>query len=125
MHRGVPDGTVIQPGDIGSAVSLAMRKEGGGHWLGGLYGDYFGRKFDPNDLGFLTRANQYQGRVEIEYREMERTGIALEAHGRLQYIQRLNLDGLDLGGSPGGTTRAASWGTLTNFWKYYATSTAP
>ncbi|HMJ50806.1 MAG TPA: DUF5916 domain-containing protein [Polyangiaceae bacterium] len=114
--RHVPDGTVIRERDIGTAVSLYARKEGGGHWLGGLYGDYWGRKFDVNDLGFLSRANQYQGRAEIEYREMNRTGIALEAHARLQYIQRSNLDGLDLGG----TARLASWGTLTNFWKYYA-----
>ena len=114
--RHVPDGTVIAPGEIGQAVSFSARKEGGGHWLGGLYGDYAGRKFDVNDLGFLSRANQYQGRAEIEYREMDRTGIALETHGRLQYLQRLNLDGVDLGG----TARLASWGTLTNFWKYYA-----
>jgi hypothetical protein len=114
--RHVPDGTVIDRGDIGQAMSLLMRKEGGGHWLGGLYGDYAGRKFDVNDLGFLSRANQYQGRAEIEYREMDRTGIALEAHARLQYIQRLNLSGVDLGG----TGRLATWGTLTNFWKFYA-----
>jgi hypothetical protein len=114
--RHVPDGTVIEPGDIGQAVSVSLRKEGGGHWLGGLYGDYASRPFDVNDLGFLNRANQYQGRAEIEYREMERKGIALETHGRLQYLQRLNLDGVDLGG----TARIASWGALTNFWKYYA-----
>ncbi|HMI85150.1 MAG TPA: DUF5916 domain-containing protein [Polyangiaceae bacterium] len=114
--RHVPDGTVIEGGDVGPAVSLYARKEGGGHWLGGLYGDYAGRKFDVNDLGFLTRANQYQARAEIEYREMNRTGMALEAHARLQYIQRLNLAGVDIGG----TGRFASWGTLTNFWKYYA-----
>ncbi|MET0595233.1 MAG: DUF5916 domain-containing protein, partial [Polyangiaceae bacterium] len=111
----VPDGTLIRPGDVGPAISLVARKEGGGHWLGGLYGDYWGRKFDVNDLGFLTRGNQYQGRAEVEYREMDRTAAFLESHVRLSYLQRLNLDGLDLAG----TARLASWGTLTNFWKYY------
>jgi hypothetical protein len=114
--RHVPDGNVIRSEDIGHAVSLSLRKEGGGHWLGGLHADYAGRKFDVNDLGFLTRANQYQGRAEVEYREMQRHGIALESHARLGYVQRMNLDGLDLGG----TSRLSSWGTLTNFWKFYA-----
>jgi hypothetical protein len=64
--RHVPDGTIIAPGDVGTAVSLSARKEGGGHWVGGLWGDYAGRRFDVNDLGFLNRANQYQGRAEKE-----------------------------------------------------------
>jgi hypothetical protein len=64
--RHVPDGTIIAPGDVGTAVSLSARKEGGGHWVGGLWGDYAGRRFDVNDLGFLNRANQYQGRGELD-----------------------------------------------------------
>jgi len=114
--RHVPDGNVIRPEDIGHAGFVSLRKEGGGHWLGTLQADYAGRKFDVNDLGFLTRANQYQGRAEVEYREMQRHGIALESHARLGYVQRMNLDGLDLGG----TTRFSAFGALANFWKYYA-----
>ena len=114
--RHVPDGNVIRSEDIGHAGFVSLRKEGGGHWLGTLQADYAGRKFDVNDLGFLTRANQYQGRAEVEYREMQRHGVALESHARLGYVQRMNLDGLDLGG----TTRFSAFGALANFWKYYA-----
>jgi len=114
--RQVPDGTVIRPGDVGPGLAASLAKEGGKHWVGDLKGEYKGKKFDPNDLGFQNRANQYLWHAAIEYRELEKQGVFLESHTRLNYQQRLNLDGLDLGGA----YHLNTWGKFSNFWNWFA-----
>jgi Domain of unknown function (DUF5916)/Carbohydrate family 9 binding domain-like len=113
--RHVPDGTTIQPGDVGTGVVGTVSKEGGKHWVGALNAEFNDRKLDVNDLGFDRRANNYRWRLDLEYRELEKWWVFLEAHARLEYFDRYNLDGRDLGG---GYQLNVS-GTLANYWKFF------
>ncbi len=114
--RHVPDGTTIQPGDLGAGAVGTVSKEGGKHWVGQLYGEYNDRKLDVNDMGFDRRANNYRWRLDLEYRELEKWWILLESHAKLEYYDRYNLDGRDLGG---GYQLNVS-GTLDNYWKFFS-----
>ncbi len=113
--RHVPDGTTIQPGDIGTGAVGTVSKEGGKHWVGALNAEFNDRKLDVNDLGFDRRANNYRWRLDLEYRELEKWWVFLEAHAKLEYFDRYNLDGRDLGG---GYQLNVS-GTLDNYWKFF------
>jgi hypothetical protein len=114
--RHVVDGTTIRSGDVGTALATALAKEGGAHWIGEVRGEYLGRRFDPNDLGFSPRSNLYRLRSAVEYRELERHGPFLEFHGRAEYFEKFNLDGLDIGGG----YHLASFGKLSSFWNYFS-----
>jgi Domain of unknown function (DUF5916)/Carbohydrate family 9 binding domain-like len=113
--RHVPDGTTIRPGDVGTGVVATVSKEGGKHWVGALNGEFNDRKLDVNDLGFDRRANNYRWRLDLEYRELEKWWVFLEAHAKFEYFDRYNLDGRDLGG---GYQLNVS-GTLDNYWKFF------
>ena len=114
--RAVPDGTIINPGDSGYGGYAYFGKEGGGHWVGGTELAYGGRKLDFNDMGFNRRANILLSGAWIEYRELDKWGPLLEFHLNPGAWANDNVDGLSLGRG----VNLGSWGTFTNFWKYYA-----
>ena len=113
--RHVPDGTVINPGDVGTGAVGTVSKEGGKHWVGALNAEYNDRKLDVNDMGFDRRANNYRWRLDLEYRELEKWWVLLESHAKFEYFDRFNLDGRDLGS---GYQMNVS-GKLTNFWSFF------
>jgi hypothetical protein len=113
--RGVPDGTVIQPGDFGPGLYTYLNKEGGAHWVGDLQFEYEGRKLDYTDLGYNQRSNDYRWRFDGEWRDLKPSGIFLERHARFEYFGRTNLDGLWLGS---GYQLNVS-GTFRNFWQFF------
>lgn len=113
--RAVPDGTVINPGDLGHSVFAYVNKEGGAHWVGDAQVEYEGRKLDYTDLGYNQRANDYRWSFDGEWRDMKPSGIFLERHARFEYFGRTNLDGLWLGS---GYQLNVS-GTFDNFWSFF------
>jgi hypothetical protein len=113
--RGVPDGTVIHPGDLGSGLFAYLNKEGGAHWVGDVQVEYEGRKLDYTDLGYNQRANDYRWRFDGEWRDMKPWHSMLERHARFEYFGRTNLDGLWLGS---GYQLNVS-GTFKNFWQFF------
>ena len=119
LHNGPPrvvrDGTVLRPGDAGAGIVGYVNKEGGKHWVGDINGEYNDRKLEVNDMGFDRRANNYRWRFDLEYRELEKWWSLLEAHAKLEYFGRYNIDGLDIGS---GYQLNVS-GKLTNFWTFF------
>ncbi len=113
--RVVPDGTLIQSGDIGPGLYTYLNKEGGKHYVGDVSLEYEGRKLDYTDLGYNQRSNDYRWRLDLEYRELERWWKMLESHARFEYFGRANIDGLDLGS---GYQFNVS-GKFTNFWSFF------
>ena len=113
--RGVPDGTVLHPGDLGPGLFTYLNKEGGEHWVGDVAFEYEGRKLDYTDLGFNQRANDYRWRFDGEWRDMKPWRAFLERHARFEYFGRTNLDGLWLGS---GYQLNVS-GTFKNFWQFF------
>lgn len=113
--RGVPDGTVIHPGDRGSGFFAYLNKEGGAHWVGDVAVEYEGRKLDYTDLGYNQRANDYRWRFDGEWRDMKPWRSLLERHARFEYFGRTTLDGLWLGS---GYQLNVS-GTFKNFWQFF------
>jgi hypothetical protein len=113
--RSVPDGTVIQPGDIGPGAYAYLNKEGGGHWVGDLQLEYEGAKLDYTDLGYNQRANDYRWRFDGEWRDMKPWWEMLERHVRFEYAGRTNLNGLSLGAF----YQLNLSGTFKNFWQFF------
>lgn len=114
--RNVPDGTVIQPRDVGTGAGGYFGKEGGEHWVGDVWGGYADRKLEINDVGFNQRGNSYWDGLDLEYRTLEPWWKLLETHTRLEYWDSGNMSGLNLGRGVQVTTA----GKLSNFWRYYA-----
>jgi hypothetical protein len=114
-ERIVPDGTVIQPGDLGYGVSAFANKDGGEHWVGNVNANVQTAKLDFNDVGYNQRANQYSGWATVEYRKMDPFGPFLEAHVFPNGGLTENIAGLNLGSA----FYLSSWGKLKNFWGYY------
>ncbi len=113
--RQVPDGTVINPGDVGPGLFAYLNKEGGEHWVGDAQVEYEGRKLDYNDLGFNQRANDYRWSLDAEWRDLKPWWSLLERHARFEYFGRTNLDGRWIGS---GYQLNVS-GTLKNFWQFF------
>jgi hypothetical protein len=113
--RYVPDGTVINSGDVGPGLYTYLNKEGGAHWVGDAQFEYEGRKLDYTDLGYNQRANDYRWRLDAEWRDMKPWSFMLERHLRFEYFGRTNLDGLWLGRAFQLNASAA----LNNFWWFY------
>jgi hypothetical protein len=109
--RTMPDGTVIESGDVDSTMRLYAAKEGG-QWLGSVELDRVGRRADFNDLGFLQRQNQLRVVSYVEVRTLTPWWQFAELSGHAFASYRDNLDGLDLlhGYYVGGEAR------LKNFW---------
>jgi hypothetical protein len=113
--RLVPDGTVIHPGEPGTGVQGYVSKQGGEHWVGDGYFEFNDRKLDINDLGYDRRANNWRWRLELEYRDLKKHWKLLETHTRVEYFQRVNLSGLDIGS--GYVINFA--GRTTSFWDFF------
>jgi hypothetical protein len=112
----VPDGTVLQSGDKGAAVSLHAAKEGGKSYVGAVDFEGYSRKVDYDDLGFQLRQNLLKEHAIFEYRVLEPHGPRLETHTWIEFTEQDNLDGLNL-------SRGISVDNYTkfkNFWGMYA-----
>jgi hypothetical protein len=114
-NRLVPDGTVIHPGDIGTAATAYVGKEGGEHWVGDVWGGYSDRKLDVNDMGYNPRANVIYDGADLEYRTIVPGWKVLETHTRLEYFDNQNTSTLPI--SRGVNVNTA--GKLDNFWRYF------
>lgn len=114
--RPVPDGTVIQPGDLGKGLFTYVAREGGSPWL--WYSDftYNDRKLDYNDLGFNRNANVLFGYANIEYRTLEPHWKTLETHTRVEAWGGDDIRGLNVARG----ADLVTFGKLSNFWRYYA-----
>jgi hypothetical protein len=113
--RSEADGTVINPGEIGTGAGGYLGKEGGEHWVGDIWGGYNDRKFEINDVGYNQRANVYWDGFDLEYRTLVPWRMLLETHTRLEYWDNGNMSGLGLG--RGAQVNTA--GKLDNFWRYF------
>jgi hypothetical protein len=113
--RSEPDGTIINPGDVGGSGGGYIGKEGGEHWVGDVWGGYSGRKVDINDVGYSERGNAYWDGFDLEYRTLVPWRMLLETHSRLEYWDNGNTNGLSLG--RGAQLNTA--GKLDSFWSYF------
>jgi hypothetical protein len=113
--RSQPDGTVNNPGDLGSGALVYLNKEGGTHWVGNAAISGSTRKLDYNDFGYMQRANTIAANAQVEYRELEPWSIFREAHVYAFEGSTLNDDGLLIGNGQS----LGSWGKLKNLWGYY------
>jgi len=112
--RLVPDGTVIRPGQVGTAATAYVGKEGGEHWVGDVWGGYADRKLDVNDLGFNPRGNVIYDGFDLEYRTLVPWWKLLETHTRLNYFDNQNTSTLPI--SRGVNVNTS--GKLDVFWQY-------
>jgi hypothetical protein len=110
------DGTVIGAGDLGGGGYLYLAREGGRHWLFGAQYDAASARLDYNDLGFMQRANYHHLFAWLAYRTTEKHGHTIDTRTQLEYYDRYNLAGLNLGRG----VQLNSFGHLTNFWAYWA-----
>lgn len=80
----------------GSAARLYVAKPSGRHWLASANLDYFSRDFNPNDMGFIQRAD-YQGVwADIYYKDDYAGGIFRRYFTRLAAESRWNIDGMPI-----------------------------
>jgi hypothetical protein len=120
--RLVPDGTQINPGDVGWGATADAGKYGGEHWLFDLHYDYMTPKLELNDVGYNPSANEQDANLYVTLRSTK------PALGFLNTSLRLNLqyesyaDNHDLAHQDVGFGYAFSgaflmWNaTLPNFW---------
>jgi hypothetical protein len=108
------DGTVIQSGDVAPAVLIHAAKEGGS-WLFDAQYEGYGRKFDIDDLGYLTRANLHSISAVGEYKDRTAGDLLLESSVRLETFQRWNTDSLRLAE----LYQLNTSGKLRSFWEYF------
>jgi hypothetical protein len=90
--RAQPDGTVIDTGDLGSALRGVFGKQGGAHWLWYVWGARDSRKLEVNDVGYLDRANQYGTGGELQFRTLQPWAHTLETSTRLTPVWLQNFD---------------------------------
>jgi hypothetical protein len=107
-----PDGTVVGPGDKGGALFLNAGKEGGTHWLGGLWTTLCARKFQLDDVGYNERSNRLSGGGELVFRTLEPWRKTLESSLRLEAWGVNSTEGVNLGR----TLQVDGRVTFTNFW---------
>jgi len=115
-----PDGTIIKSGDSGAGALLDLAKEGG-TLRGELVYEFYSRRFDIDDLGYLPRANLHHGSLDLEAYSAKPFGPFIESRTRLELFWRRTLDGLP--GSSGyqwnvsGTTEDMWHGFLELHWR--------
>lgn len=112
--RAVPDGTTIRSGDLAPGGSLRIAKEAGTYRFD-LESEGYGRKFDPNDLGYLPRQNLVHVFAQAERHDTTPGRWLHENAQRLEYYLRYNLDGLKT--SEGYQVNTS--GQLKSFWSYF------
>ncbi|MBK8258690.1 MAG: hypothetical protein IPK82_39280 [Polyangiaceae bacterium] len=66
-HIHLRDGTTIKSHDIGPALRVQLRKDGGGNIRGGANYDVLGKTAYFNDLGFMQRQNQHNAEAWVEW----------------------------------------------------------
>lgn len=96
LPRSLPDGTVIRPGELGTAMVFSVDKDGGKHWVWDWDNEFTSRGFDNNDLGFSERQNQIVSGIDLAYRTTDPWWHTLETESAFEYEQARNLDGLRL-----------------------------
>src|SRR5262249_6005338 len=108
------DGTIIESGDVAPGVLAHAAKEGGS-WLFDLQYEGYGRRFDIDDLGYLTRANLHSIAAVGEYKDRTPGDVLLESSYRLETFHRRNVDGLKLAE----LYQINTSGKLRGFWEYF------
>jgi hypothetical protein len=107
-----PDGTIIESGDTGAGAVARVAKEGGTFRFDALY-EVYSRRFDIDDLGYLSRANLQHASLDLEGYTTKLEGTPLiEGRARLELFWRQTLDGLR--GSSGYQWNVS--GTTRNMW---------
>jgi uncharacterized protein DUF5916 len=115
-----PDGTMLRSGDGGAGGFAKLAKEGGALRFEAIY-EYYGRRFDIDDLGFQSRANLQHGSLDLEAYNGKAFGPFVESRTRVELFYRRTLDGLR--GSSGyqwnvsGTTKDMWTGFLELHWR--------
>jgi len=112
--RQLADGTVIASGDTSGAAVLSIQKQGG-NAVGELVCDGRGRRFDPNDLGFLERQNQLHCFGSVGWHDTSAGRWLDETRHNLEVYYRANLDGLALGSG----YQINTSGHLRSTWSYF------
>jgi hypothetical protein len=110
------DGIPIRPGQIAGGGALYLGKDGGEHWLAGLWQYLSGRELEFNDVGYLERKNDYQGYFNLTYRTLAPWWRTVGTRTTLYLNLRETLDGLDLWRE----VKLATLWSLTSFWSFYA-----
>jgi hypothetical protein len=113
--RQQPDGTIIQSGDLAPGVLLHAAKEGG-TWLFDVSYEGYGRRFDIDDMGYLTRANLHSLAMVGERKDRTSGDLLVESSYRFETFQRWNVDGLRLAE----LYQLNTSGRLRSFWEYFA-----
>jgi hypothetical protein len=114
--RQFPDGTWVNPGDVGWGGFFDFSKQGGKHWLFDAEYDVASKKLDYNDLGFMQRQSLHHVDLTGDYRTTEPWGKTLESHWRAEFYDRENMSGLNLARGYQLNTN----GRFTNFWGWFA-----
>jgi Domain of unknown function (DUF5916)/Carbohydrate family 9 binding domain-like len=91
------DGTEIGSGDHAAGGALRIAKEGGKPFIWSAEYTGAGRKLDYNDVGFLPRQNQHEGKLSLGYRTLDPGRYTIDTTSALELDVRRNLAGLDLG----------------------------
>jgi hypothetical protein len=91
-----PDGTALTPGLVSPAASVELTKDGG-TWIGGLRYEGYAPGFDPNDVGFLPRANLHQVEVRGGWRDTEADATWIERRVEVRARVTRSAGGLVLG----------------------------
>lgn len=96
LHSGPPrvqrDGSIVRPGEPGLAGIASFQKEGG-PVVGALQVSFADRKFDPNDMGYSSRANRVAWSAAVRYRKLEPFSIFRQASVGFAYDGQTNLSG--------------------------------
>jgi hypothetical protein len=77
----------------GWAGRLYMAKPSGRHWLASVNYDFFSRQFNPNDVGFLERADYQTAWGDVYYKDDYLGGVIRRYWTRLAAESRWNMDG--------------------------------
>jgi hypothetical protein len=116
----LPDGTRIASGDHAVGGSLRVAKEGGKPYIWSAEYVGAGRKLDYNDVGFLPRQNQHEGKLSLGYRTLDPGRLTIDTTSALELDVRRNLAGLNLGQ----TLELNSRWRLLKFWTLFAAADA-
>lgn len=93
--RMLRDGTQLAPGDHGLGGFVRAAKEGGTLRAELVY-EAYGRRFDIDDLGYLTRANEEHLDATIGAFTVRPTGPFVDMHTSFEVFYHRNMDGLAL-----------------------------
>jgi hypothetical protein len=94
--RTMPDGTVVHPGDVGTGMRAGFGKEGGDHWLWGVWAARDSRTLELNDAGYNDRANQYGFGGQLTFRTLTPWAHTRETSTKLEPIALDNQDRLPI-----------------------------